>query len=101
MPEASQLVSLKLEPQLATYRLLLGQDCIDKVGMYQFLSDLDKARIDAKEAKVPLSTIVDNRNNIKREVLFNMPANWYVVDEGQRAEERLKTLMKNRLPSQI
>jgi|LauGreDrversion4_2_1035121.scaffolds.fasta_scaffold512315_1 hypothetical protein len=82
MPEASQLVSLKLEPQLAAYRLFLGQDCIDKTGMYFYLSDMDKARIDAKEQKVPLSEIVDNRNNIKRDVLFNMPPNCYVVDEG-------------------
>jgi hypothetical protein len=92
---------MKLVPPLATIRLLLGQDSIDKTGMYFYLSNIEQARIDAKESKVPLGEIIDNWNNIKREVLFNSPPNFYLADGGERAQERLKTLIRNRLPSQI
>jgi hypothetical protein len=73
---------MKLVPPLATIRLLLGQDSIDKTGMYFYLSNIEQARIDAKESKVPLGEIIDNWNNIKREVLFNSPPNFYLADGG-------------------
>jgi hypothetical protein len=67
------LLNPRLIPSLATFRLFLGQDCIEKGPMYFYLSDIGQARIDAKEAKVPLSEIIDNRNNIKKDVIFDLP----------------------------
>lgn len=41
--------------------------------MFTYLNDVQKARIDAKDKKIQLSEIIDNRYKIFEEVIFKLP----------------------------